>query len=67
MLWHPALLVRNLNARRRVLRRMPAALDMFAESLSSLVAACRPAFIVFDPFLLVYYPTFARSRSRWWC
>jgi zeaxanthin glucosyltransferase len=56
LLVRPRLIVRNLRARREWLARLPAALDAFAESFNALARERRPAFVVFDPFLLAYYP-----------
>jgi UDP:flavonoid glycosyltransferase YjiC (YdhE family) len=54
----PRFAFRELRARRRFAREMPALIDASCRSLSELLAREKPDLAVFDPFLLAYYPLF---------
>ncbi len=56
LLTSPRLLTANFRLRRQAQKKLGLALAAFRESLVSLIAEHPAALIVFDPFLLAYYP-----------
>jgi zeaxanthin glucosyltransferase len=59
-LLYPMLVTENIVARRRWLPKMAAAISVCERSVAALVAMHQPVLVVFDPFLLGYYPLFHR-------
>ena len=62
LLFHPAIIIRIIRERRKWRKLLPESLAQFDKSLDALLSSHRPDLVVFDPFVLAYYPFFHRRR-----
>jgi zeaxanthin glucosyltransferase len=64
LLFRPKLVITKFLARRQLMGRLSEALERFDISLKRALSIVRPKFVVFDAFLLAYYPYFHLQGIR---